>query len=237
MELLISLLLAHFLADFVFQPTAWVKDKEKHSWKSPWLFVHIGIYGALTIVLAIQHSSLIGLLLLTLSHLLIDIIKSALHDRVNKKFLFFADQFLHIVAICITANYFEPFIQAIEIPWPKALLFGLFIVIVSSVTSIVMGIILSTWADDLEDVDEESLLNAGKYIGILERLFVFAFILTNQWQAIGFLLAAKSVFRFGDLKESKDRKLTEYILIGTLLSFGLAIAAGICYKYLLQFIS
>jgi hypothetical protein len=39
-------------------------------------------------------------------------------------------------------------------------------------------------------------------------------------------LAAKSIFRFGDLKESKDRKLTEYVLIGTLLSFGIAIAVG-----------
>jgi len=40
------------------------------------------------------------------------------------------------------------------------------------------------------------------------------------------LIAAKSVFRFGDLRESKNRKLTEYILIGTLLSFGIAIATG-----------
>jgi len=49
---------------------------------------------------------------------------------------------------------------------------------------------------------------------------------------VGFLLTAKSVFRFGDLKESKDRKLTEYILIGTLLSFGIAIIVGLSYLYL-----
>lgn len=61
---------------------------------------------------------------------------------------------------------------------------------------------------------------------MLERLFVFIFVITSNWEGIGFLLAAKSVFRFGDLKESKDRKLTEYILIGTLLSFGIAIATG-----------
>ncbi|MDK2969458.1 MAG: hypothetical protein PWQ65_561, partial [Bacteroidota bacterium] len=40
------------------------------------------------------------------------------------------------------------------------------------------------------------------------------------------LVAAKSVFRFGDLKDSGNRKLTEYILIGTLLSFGIAIVTG-----------
>jgi hypothetical protein len=49
-------------------------------------------------------------------------------------------------------------------------------------------------------------------------------------------LAAKSVFRFGDLKESKDRKLTEYILIGTLLSFGIAIASGIVALKLIEII-
>ena len=63
--------------------------------------------------------------------------------------------------------------------------------------------------------------------GMLERLFVFIFVVTGNWQGIGFLLAAKSVFRFGDLKESKSRKLTEYILIGTLLSFGIAITTGL----------
>jgi hypothetical protein len=71
------------------------------------------------------------------------------------------------------------------------------------------------------------LPNAGKYIGILERLLVFTFVVLGHWEAIGFLVAAKSVFRFGDLKESGNRKLTEYILIGTLLSFGIAVVAGI----------
>ncbi len=73
-----------------------------------------------------------------------------------------------------------------------------------------------------------------RYIGILERLFVFVFVVTNHWEAIGFLLAAKSVFRFGDLTSSKDRKLTEYILIGTLLSFGIAIFLGVLYLYFLN---
>jgi len=61
----------------------------------------------------------------------------------------------------------------------------------------------------------------------LERLLIFTFVVTGHWEAIGFLIAAKSVFRFGDLKESKERKLTEYILIGTLLSFGIAMITGI----------
>ncbi len=80
----------------------------------------------------------------------------------------------------------------------------------------------------------EGLEKAGFYIGILERLFVFIFIVLNHWEAIGFLPAAKSIFRFGDLTKARDRKLTEYILIGTLISFGLAIASGIIFKYLYE---
>ena len=90
---------------------------------------------------------------------------------------------------------------------------------------------MSKWSLE-EDNSEDSLESAGKYIGILERLFVF--ILLNQWSAIGLLIAAKSVFRFGDLSRAKDRKLTEYILIGTLISFGLAIFIGPVYQYLIK---
>ena len=66
---------------------------------------------------------------------------------------------------------------------------------------------------------------------------VFVFILTDHWEGVGFLIAAKSVFRFGDLKESKDRKLTEYILIGTLLSFAMAIIMALACIYLIKIFS
>lgn len=66
---------------------------------------------------------------------------------------------------------------------------------------------------------------------MLERLLICCFILAGHFEAIGFLLAAKSIFRFGDLKEAQDRKLTEYVLIGTLLSFGIAIATGLLVQY------
>lgn len=68
---------------------------------------------------------------------------------------------------------------------------------------------------------------------MLERLFVFLFFMMNQWIAIGFLITAKSVFRFGDLRHSKDRKLTEYILIGTLTSFGFAFITGLITSFVI----
>ena len=91
-----------------------------------------------------------------------------------------------------------------------------------------MGKILEGMSNQIE-TDHKSLPNAGKYIGIIERLFVLIFIVIGRWEVIGLLIAAKSVFRFNDLKERNNRKLTEYILIGTLVSFGLAILAGLLY--------
>jgi hypothetical protein len=98
-----------------------------------------------------------------------------------------------------------------------------------------MSVLIKPWSETISNEKEQSLKNAGKYIGILERLLIFLFICTNHFEAIGFLLATKSVFRFGDLKESKERKLTEYILIGTLLSFGIALLVGLLTQYLLNY--
>lgn len=95
---------------------------------------------------------------------------------------------------------------------------------------------MSSWSKALNKSNNDSLSNAGKYIGMLERIFVFIFVVTGNWDGIGFLLAAKSVFRFGDLKESKDRKLTEYILIGTFLSFGIAIVVGMLALKLIEYV-
>lgn len=80
----------------------------------------------------------------------------------------------------------------------------------------------------------QSLKNAGEYIGYLERTLILIFILVNRWEGVGFLLAAKSIFRFGDLKDSKDMKLTEYMLIGTLLSFASAIFVALIALHLMK---
>ena len=53
---------------------------------------------------------------------------------------------------------------------------------------------------------------------------IFILILTGQAQGIGFLIAAKSVLRFGAVKQ--EARLSEYVIIGTLASFGWAIVAA-----------
>jgi len=100
--------------------------------------------------------------------------------------------------------------------------------------SIIIQKTLMPWSNLNGEAYDDSLLNAGKYIGILERSFVF--VLANRWEAAGFILVSKSVFKFGDLKESKDRKLTGFILLSTIFSIGRAVVISTLAIYLAKLI-
>lgn len=229
----LKLLLAHVLGDFVFQPDKWVKNKKQFKLKSPFLYVHILVH-ALTLLLIFQIDLTywIGYTVILVSHFLIDVGKLYTSKIMNQRWLFFIDQALHLIVIAGVGGMYYPVRFNIKtIDTPENILLLLFILLVTSVTSIVMKVLISKWNPIVEN--ESSLPNAGAYIGILERLFIFGFVLIGFWEGIGFLLAAKSVFRFGDLSKSRDRNLTEYILIGTLLSFGIAILLGVLYNYLI----
>lgn len=234
LELVLKLFLAHIVGDFVFQPNKWVKSKEDKKYKSPYLYWHILIHTiALLIVLQFDFNYWLGILIIVCSHYLIDLSKLYLIKKINVRWLFLWDQLAHLVVIFGVVRIYEIYEVDVSIFYkPQLLLFIIAVLLVTIVASIVMKLIISKWELD-SNSNEMSLNDAGKYIGILERLFIFVFIITNNWQGIGFLLAAKSVFRFGDLSRSEDRKLTEYILIGTLLSFGLAILVGMGYNYII----
>ena len=70
---------------------------------------------------------------------------------------------------------------------------------------------------------DRNLENAGRMIGSLERILTLILVHLGQYEAIGFIIAAKSILRFKDTATAK----TEYVLIGTLLSFGVAIVVGV----------
>ncbi len=80
------------------------------------------------------------------------------------------------------------------------------------------------------------LKDGGRIIGYLERLLIYVFIISGQFAGVGFLVAAKSIFRFGELKESENRKQAEYIIIGTFISFLLAIVISLAAQALLELV-
>lgn len=232
-DLTIKLLIAHIIGDFVLQPNKWVEAKKEKTFRSKYFYLH-GFIHLISIFVLLEFNWTYWplIVLIVVSHLVIDLFKLNLEKKLNPRLLFTLDQLLHFAVIGSVVYINTPFEIAFKkIYSTELLLLILAILIITFVSAIVMKTIMSKWILE-EDKSEDSLENAGKYIGILERLFVFGFILLNQWSAIGLLIAAKSVFRFGDLSRAKDRKLTEYILIGTLISFGLAISVGLLYQYL-----
>lgn len=228
----IQLILAHLLGDFILQPNSWVADKENNKLKSPYLYIHVLIHTVLSLIFIWDLKLWWVAILVGASHFIIDACKLSFQNNQTKKRWFFIDQALHVavigvVSLCFNEFNFEFFKNQ---EFLKIVMGALFL---TSPASIFIKILLSSWTPVTEEegnVQTESLSSAGKYIGILERLLVFTFIVVNHWEGVGFMVAAKSVFRFSDLAQAKQRKLTEYVLIGTLLSFGIAVLTGILIK-------
>ena len=231
MIVFLKLLLAHFLGDFLFQPDKWVIDKEQKKWRSAKFYLHILVHFVLSLIIVFDFAYLLPIVLICISHFLIDLGKLSWQNNKNQRIIFLADQVLHLVAIAFILELFQPFLNGMfgNISPAQALITILALLMISAVSSRVIKILISRWTPEKGDSEEDSLSDAGKWIGILERLFIFAAVISQSIEAVGFLLAAKSVFRFGDLKEAQDRKLTEYILIGTLISFGIAVLIGFLY--------
>lgn len=239
MMLFIKLLLAHLLGDFVLQPGKWVKDKEQKKYRSPGLYLHGLIHFVLLLLFTWQSSFILPALIIAVIHVLIDIAKLVFQREQNKRAWFFADQCLHIIVLVAVVWYIDKPEFFSETSTDRLFIIATGLLILLTPSSFAIRIILSKWtpatAFKTDRIETPSLLQAGMMIGYLERILVFFFILNNQWAAIGFLVTAKSVFRFSDLKLSQDRKLTEYILIGTLLSFGIAIVTGLLTLRAMQF--
>jgi len=231
MIIFVKLLLAHLLGDFLLQPTSWVLDKENKKYKSKYLYIHTFLHGILAWIFVGEITFGWFALALALAHGGIDLMKLQFQNNKTKRTWFMLDQILHLITIAIIIGLYKnlsiDFAAFNNQFW--VLMTG--ILVLTKPTSIVIKNVISIWTPESKNNNDDSLENAGNYIGILERLFVFCFILPVHFEAIGFLLAAKSIFRFGDLKEAKDRKLTEYVLIGTLLSFGIAILTGLLVQY------
>lgn len=229
MILFIKLLLAHLLGDFFLQPTRWVLHKEAHKVASPYLYAHVAVHFILTLILVWDTAFWLPALVIAGSHYVIDLAKLYVTPHFRYRSVpFLADQFLHVLVLYGCAYFGN--LEAHTLGLIGQINWGLVtaLVFVTFPAAFIMNHLLEPLADRIE-LDHKSLPNAGKYIGMIERLFVFLFIVMGRWEAIGLLITAKSVFRFNDLKATNNRKLTEYILIGTFLSFGLAILTGLIY--------
>lgn len=83
----------------------------------------------------------------------------------------------------------------------------------------------------------DGLPKGGRIIGQLERLLAFSLIVAGHPGSVGFIVAAKSVFRIGDLTNATERKQAEYIFIGTFRSFAYSIVVSLTTVWLIKLIS
>jgi hypothetical protein len=63
---------------------------------------------------------------------------------------------------------------------------------------------------------------------------ILMLVLAGRVEGIGFLIAAKSVLRFNELARDDDRRVSEYVIIGTLASFAWGVGAAFLARLALQ---
>lgn len=221
---LIQLLTAHLFTDFVMQPGSWVQARRKRRLKAKEFWFHIALTGFVAALFTGFDSWWVPVLIF-ITHGLIDWWKSYRRDNL----LYFSiDQILHLLVIL--------FIWILKFPEsfsfgkrlytglmnPDFWIVGLALVFLSGPVGIIIGMVTKPFRDQIENHNEQSLESAGAWIGVLERLIIFFLVIIGQYEAFGLLIAAKSIIR---LKEG-DRKMSEYVLIGTLISISTAILTG-----------
>jgi hypothetical protein len=267
LTLLLKLLIAHLITDFVIQPTRWVDDKIKKKGKSKKLLLHICITTATAYLLSGYYLNWKIPLTIFITHYIIDLIKSHLTDNFKN---FIIDQLLHVVVIVILSlsvenqwRHLSSYVHKIAlqdelwlicaaylfVTWPLGIIIGKGtqrwrnqIALEQHKTQInrqlknsLLGNI-SESKKQIEVFEEEQglgLASAGKWIGICERILILTFVLLQQYTAIGFLMTAKSILRFSE-KESNTQLKTEYILVGTLVSFTTSAIIGILTNQVLK---
>ena len=231
MLLLIKLLSAHFVADFALQSKSFCDRKKNLKSVGGWCaqLLHALVHAVAAYLFVAQWNCWLLPLVIFFSHLAIDVCKSCVNN--NSMTIFAADQIAHLLILafvysCLLGGaWVAPDLNCDKI-WVIVLAYLLSL----SPAAIFINIFNERFG---EKTDGKSLPSGGKTIGYLERILIVTFIFSGWIEGVGYLLAAKSVFRFGDLKNNNELKRTEYVLVGTFLSFAIAVIVGVVAKYVI----
>jgi hypothetical protein len=257
----LELLASHLVGDFCLQSDRLVQAKRSRRLQA-FLF-HAAMQAALAYVFAGLWRRWEIPLAIGAAHCFIDLFKEAVLQRLAprnscgkpitlwKFWSLVIDQAAHIGTIAAlvwfltTTNRIaaEPYWGLLigQPLWNKSLMVLISIVTTVYVGGVLIGILVEPFLAELKGPDgqlaidrKRGLENGGKRIGQLERALILLFVLSAQPASVGFLITAKSVFRFGELKEGDGRKEAEYIIIGTMLSFAWALTLAWATQYALH---
>lgn len=228
MEKIVSVLIAaHAIADFSLQTDKLALRKNKLGF----LLIHAGIHAVLTYIILQEWQCWQAPVFVLVVHGLIDFVK----QRWNKDTAtaFAVDQIAHVLSlfsIALILVHFEWITSFTGVGYKILIILAGFIATING-----SGFLIDKFVKQLmkkNDLELKGLTNGGKLIGQLERTLIFLFVFIGYPSGIGFLVAAKSILRF---EEAKKQKLAEYVLIGTLLSFSLAISLAFLTKWASNF--
>lgn len=241
-----GLILGHLLGDFYLQNDEMVRRKKK---EKDVLNLHCIVYCLIVAMCSFWFvpsdyggSYLIYLGSIMAAHWGIDYAKNHFNKQGVQLLAFIMDQAAHLAVLMIPARLFEGS-QNILLngtvldcrPWIPAFHVAICVLICGKPASVLVRVMFEDIKAKgrnagrfyLDGQDRETQDRAGEMIGILEREIIFILGIMDQFSAIGFVLAAKSLARFEQLK---NQGFAEKYLIGTLLSALIAILCVAIYR-------
>jgi hypothetical protein len=221
-HLAIALVAAHLVSDFVLQPN-WMIARKRSFYI---LCLHGLVAAVVSYIFAGAWIAWQIPALVFFAHVLIDGVK--VWSGRDSLLAFSVDQVSHLVAIGLVSCYVQ--LAPVAFTWVNEfggiasalLVLAGAVVAVTRASGVLIGKAIQPFRPD--KAGQDGFPRGGEVIGHLERFLILVLVLIREPAAIGFLIAAKSVLRFGDVRE--HRREAEYVIIGTMwsVSCGLIIA-------------
>lgn len=232
LQVFVPLFTAHLLGDFILQRDLDVQNKKKII-----VFLkHIFILSILSYVLTGIWQDLTIPIVVFVGHLVIDLIKSRIKQLTIHTFLL--DQLAHILLLIVLSVYLtnvnsEYYMkETILVEWMGNNFIKICIILTSIILSTkVSGLTIDLILEKIPRKDQNLISQndsnqTSVKIGMLERLLILVCFLSNVPEVVGFLITAKLILRYGEIKGETERMIIEYMLIGTLLSFTIGVSVG-----------
>lgn len=243
-EIFVLFFLIHIIGDFYVQNKRTAGKKKE---KLNWVFVHCFLYLLTSIVilsLAVQKEFIKYGMILSVTHALIDLVKYVYIRQSTKngtifkeRTIFLTDQLLHMVFI-IWTTYLAAvetggmgwvpmagkFFKVVEIEGGTLISWLAAMLLIGKPANILIVRLISIYRPEDSEKEKEKDNQAGRFIGLVERIIILMLISLKQYAAIGLVLTAKSIARYDRI--SNEKNFAEYYLLGTLISTAIVIGAS-----------
>ena len=236
-KLLLNLLLAHVIGDFYCQTGRSCNGKREKGLMGIDLYVHAFIILVLSWLSAWSWSFWWAALVIGVIHLFIDASKAAVERKLKidgqpihmtryAVWPFVIDQVFHVAVIAFVAWWWLHYNGWSQFTWlPTLRLMAVLAIFLcwKPANLLIKHILRYCQVKIMQNQQDQTYFKSGALIGTLERWLIVFFMAIQQYEAIGFLVAAKSILRFSETKESEK---SEYVLAGTLVSITIAVVCG-----------